>query len=227
MRTASVVSHRAAFVKTGEPHVIVIMIRDVTRASGPAATATRARLAEAAAQVFARDGFESAKVSAIAEAASLTTGAIYFHYADKTSLLTDSLSRHGGSELARLLEGASPGSLPELMRSVGRLLVEGSDGEGSLFTEAVVAARRQPGVAEVLRGHLEEREASLVALGREAQATDRLDPTLPIEATVRLWVMLRLGSLLVQALDLEAPATDDWEAVIDRVVAALTGEEGA
>jgi AcrR family transcriptional regulator len=203
------------------------MIRDVTRERGPAATATRARLAEAAAQVFARDGFESAKVSAIAEAASLTTGAIYFHYADKTSLLTDSLSRHGGSELARLLEGASPGSLPELMRSVGRLLVDGSDGEGSLFTEAVVAARRQPGVAEVLRGHLEEREASLVALGQEAQATDRLDPTLPIEATVRLWVMLRLGSLLVQALDLEAPASDDWDAVIDRVVAALTGEEGA
>jgi AcrR family transcriptional regulator len=203
------------------------MIRDVTRGRGPAATATRARLAEAAAQVFARDGFESAKVSAIAEAASLTTGAIYFHYADKTSLLTDSLSRHGGSELARLLEGASPGSLPELMRSVGRLLVDGSDGEGSLFTEAVVAARRQPGVAEVLRGHLEEREASLVALGQEAQATDRLDPTLPIEATVRLWVMLRLGSLLVRALDLEAPASDDWDAVIDRVVAALTGEEGA
>ena len=203
------------------------MIRAVTRERGPAATATQARLAEAAAQVFARDGFESAKVSTIAEAASLTTGAIYFHYADKTSLLTDSLSRHGGSELARLLEGASPGSLPELMRSVGRLLVDGSDGEGSLFTEAVVAARRQPGVAEVLRGHLEEREASLVALGQEAQATDRLDPTLPIEATVRLWVMLRLGSLLVQALDLEAPASDDWDAVIDRVVAALTGEEGA
>jgi AcrR family transcriptional regulator len=194
---------------------------------GPAASATRARLAEAAAEVFARDGFESAKVSAIAEAASLTTGAIYFHYADKTSLLTDSLSRHGGSELARLLEGASPESLPELMRSVGRLLVDGSDGEGRLFTEAVVAARRQPGVAEVLRGHLAEREASLVALGREAQETGQLDPTLPIEAAVRFWVLLRLGSLLVQALDLEPPGTGDWEVVMDRVVAALTGEEGA
>lgn len=199
----------------------------MTRDRGTAATATRARLAEAAAQVFARDGFESAKVTTIAEAASLTTGAIYFHYPDKTSLLTDSLSRHGGSELARLLEGASPGSLPELMRSVGRLLVGGSDGEGSLFTEAVVAARRQPGVAEVVRGHLEERESSLVALGREAQATGQLDPTLPVEAAVRFWVLLRLGSLLVEALDLEAPATDDWEAVIDRVVAGLTGEEGA
>ena len=199
----------------------------MTRDRGTAATATRARLAEAAAQVFARDGFESAKVTTIAEAASLTTGAIYFHYPDKTSLLTDSLSRHGGSELARLLEGASPGSLPELMRSVGRLLVGGSDGEGSLFTEAVVAARRQPGVAEVVRGHLEEREGSLVALGREAQATGQLDPTLPIEAAVRFWVLLRLGSLLVEALDLEAPATDDWEVVIQRVVGALTGEEQA
>jgi AcrR family transcriptional regulator len=203
------------------------MIVDVTRTRGPAATETRDRLAQAAAEVFARDGFESAKVSAIAEAASLTTGAIYFHYADKTSLLTESLSRHGGSELAALLEGASPGTLPELMRSVGRLLGTERDGDGSLFTEAVVAARRQPGVAEVVRGHLEERETSLVALGREAQATGRLDPTLPIEATVRFWVLLRLGSLLVRALDLESPETDDWEAVIDRVVAALTAEEGA
>jgi AcrR family transcriptional regulator len=203
------------------------MIERVTRTRGPAATETRARLAEAAAQVFARDGFESAKVSTIAEAASLTTGAIYFHYADKASLLTDSLSVHGGSELARLLEGASPGTLPELMRSVGRLLGAEADGDGSLFTEAVVAARRQPRVAEVLRGHLEEREASLVALGREAQATGQLDPTLPIEATVRFWVLLRLGALLVRALDLEPPDTDDWEAVIDRVVAALTGEEGS
>lgn len=203
------------------------MMSLVTRTRGPAATDTRARLAEAAAQVFARDGFESAKVSAIAEAASLTTGAIYFHYADKASLLTDSLSRHGGSELARLLEGASPGTLPELMRSVGRLLGAEGAGDGSLLTEAVVAARRQPRVAEVLRGHLEEREASLVALGREAQETGQLDPTLPIEAAVRFWVLLRLGSLFVRALELQAPASDDWEAVIDRVVAALTREEGA
>ena len=204
------------------------MISVVTRTGGPAAAATRARLAEAAAEVFARDGFEAAKVSTIAQAASLTTGAIYFHYADKASLLTESLSQHGGSELARLLEGASPGTLPELMRSVGRLLgAQGDDDDGSLFTEAVVAARRQPGVAQVLRGHLEEREASLVALGREAQETGQLDATLPIEATVRFWVLLRLGALLVRALELEPPATDDWEAVIERVVAALTGEEGA
>lgn len=198
----------------------------MTRTGGQAAAATRARLAEAAAEVFARDGFEAAKVSAIAQAASLTTGAIYFHYADKASLLTESLSQHGGSELARLLEGASPGTLPELMRSVGRLLGAEHDEDGSLFTEAVVAARRQPGVAEVLRGHLEERESSLVALGREAQETGQLDPTLPIEATVRFWVLLRLGALLVRALELDPPATDDWEAVIERVVAALTGEEG-
>jgi AcrR family transcriptional regulator len=200
---------------------------DVTRIGGPAAAATRARLAEAAAEVFAREGFEAAKVSTIAQEASVTTGAIYFHYPDKTSLLTDSLSRHGGSELTRLLEGASPDSLAGLMRSVGRLLREEPEGEGSLFAEAVSAARRQPGVAEVLRGHLEEREASLVALGREAQEGGQLDPTLPMEATVRLWVLLRLGSLVVRALDLEPPAEDDWEAVIDRVVVALTGEEQA
>jgi AcrR family transcriptional regulator len=42
------------------------MISRMTRTGGPAAAATRARLAEAAAEVFARDGFEAAKVSTIA-----------------------------------------------------------------------------------------------------------------------------------------------------------------
>jgi AcrR family transcriptional regulator len=197
----------------------------VTRTGGPAAAATRARLAEAAAEVFARDGFEAAKVSTIAQAASLTTGAIYFHYADKASLLTDSLSRHGGSELARLLEGASPGTLPELMRSVGRLLGAEPDGDGSLFTEAAAAARRQPRVAEVLRGHLGEREASLVALGRAAQETGQLDPTLPLEACVRFWVMLAHGSLVLRALGLEAPDAEEWAALVERVVDALAGTD--
>jgi AcrR family transcriptional regulator len=191
------------------------------RSRGDTAEETRQRLADAAARVFAREGFEQARVSAIAEAASLTTGAIYFHYPDKTSLLTDSISRHGPSELTRLLEGASPGSLPDLMRSVGRLLLRRSEDEGALLVEAIVAARRQPGVADVVRAHLEDRETALMALGREAQAEGTLDADLPLEAAVRLWVMLALGSLLVRALDLDQPDADDWDAVMERLVQAL------
>jgi hypothetical protein len=112
------------------------------------------------------------------------------------------------------------------MRSVGRLLLRRSADEGALLMEAIVASRRQPGVADVLRAHLEERESSLVALGRQAQAEGHLDPDLPLEAAVRLWVMLALGSLLVRVLDLEPPEATDWEAVMERVVDALAGGDG-
>ncbi|MBA2626211.1 MAG: TetR/AcrR family transcriptional regulator, partial [Acidimicrobiia bacterium] len=182
---------------------------------------TRARLTDAAARVLARDGFERARVSAIASDAGLTTGAIYFHYADRASLLADSVLRHGPGELADLLEGASSGTLPELMRSVGAVLGHRSEDDGALLVEAIVASRRQPSVGEALRHHLEAREASLVELGREAQAGGLLDPDLPIDASVRFWVMLAMGSLLLKALDLEGPDTDDWKALMDRIISAL------
>ena len=55
--------------------------------------ATRSRLLDAAAELFARHGIEGASVDAIAEAAERTSGALYGHFGSKEGLLTALLDR--------------------------------------------------------------------------------------------------------------------------------------
>ena len=55
--------------------------------------ATRSRLLDAAADLFARHGIEGASVDAIAEAAERTSGALYGHFGSKEGLLTALLDR--------------------------------------------------------------------------------------------------------------------------------------
>jgi AcrR family transcriptional regulator len=54
---------------------------------------TRERLLDAAAQVFAERGFETASLDEVAAAAGYTKGAVYSNFASKTELLTALLER--------------------------------------------------------------------------------------------------------------------------------------
>ncbi len=50
--------------------------------------ATRARLLEAAEAVFAKKGYDGAKISDIAEEAGVSVGAVYFRFKDKSALFS-------------------------------------------------------------------------------------------------------------------------------------------
>lgn len=72
------------------------------------AAATRAALLDAGLVVFARDGFAAARLVEIAEAADLTRGALYHHFAGKAELLQAVMSERweavGASLFAPLLD---------------------------------------------------------------------------------------------------------------------------
>ncbi len=81
---------------------------------------TRARLLDAAAQVFARRGFEVASLDEVAAAAGYTKGAVYSNFASKTDLLIALLERRIESQSAtytRRFEG-------QTIESVARELLE-------------------------------------------------------------------------------------------------------
>lgn len=59
--------------------------------------ATTQKLLDAASTVFARDGFEAARIEDIAAEAGFTRGAFYAHYNTKSDLFFD-LLRHGSEE---------------------------------------------------------------------------------------------------------------------------------
>ena len=54
----------------------------------------RAALIDAAAQVFAEEGYSGARVQSIAERAGLTTGAMYNRFTGKSELLLEALDLH-------------------------------------------------------------------------------------------------------------------------------------
>jgi len=61
---------------------------------------TRAALVDAASEVFARRGFDSASLDEIAEAAGFSRGAIHFHFASKEDLFLAVIDRRNETFLA-------------------------------------------------------------------------------------------------------------------------------
>ena len=66
--------------------------------------ATRARLLEAAARVYARSGFTGATLDEVAADAGFTKGAVYAHFGSKENLLLALLQEHLASQIAEQLE---------------------------------------------------------------------------------------------------------------------------
>lgn len=66
--------------------------------------AVRARLVEAALEVFAELGFEAATVAAVAERASVSTGNVYRYFASKEDLFREALPASFVAELRALIQ---------------------------------------------------------------------------------------------------------------------------
>src|SRR4051794_16502410 len=69
----------------------------------------RERLLQAAASVFAERGYEAARIEQVAEAADVSPGLLYRHFAGKRELYSEALQRADTELLEHLSAGAAPG----------------------------------------------------------------------------------------------------------------------
>ena len=207
--------------------------RGVALATEPAAThelSTTAdlteRLLHAAAEVFGDKGYEKARVAEIARRAGVTTGAIYSRYSGKADLLLDAVDHHVPRELTALLSGSGKSdSAVDVLSQLGAHLVDQLDEGAGLLLEAVVAARRDPDLAERLRRRVEDEDARLGKLVDEATADGLFDSDLDRLAIVRVAHAIGFGMLLTRSMGLDLPSADSWTAVIDRVIGAAGPKE--
>ena len=96
----------------------------VMMAPMPDADDTRARLVEAAAEVFSEKGYDGAGVQEIARRAGLTTGAIYGRFKGKAELLLAAIEARSESELDQLFnEHRFEGKVTDILTTVGSHLV--------------------------------------------------------------------------------------------------------
>lgn len=141
--------------------------------------ATRARLLEAAARVYARRGFAGATLDEVAGEAGFTKGAVYAHFGSKEKLLLALLREHLAGQIAEQLElfdrarSDSEGATWERplagserwMRSLG----EDPD-PFRLFVELWSYAQRDEQLRKRLASGLDALRATFVSFGVESAA---------------------------------------------------------
>ncbi|WP_182887102.1 TetR/AcrR family transcriptional regulator [Microbispora sp. H10885] len=190
------------------------------RIAGVTAAETRERLLRAAAEVFARRGYDGTRVADIAAVAGVSNGALYAHFGSKAELIAAALHAHGPGLLAELLAADPARPVADLLVAVGRRLPHRQDARSSLIAEALVAARRDEDVARPMREYVGERAGWLTGLVRAAQDDGEIDPALPAGALAHLCLLLAMGSVIVTP-DLHGVGDEEWSALLTRLVAAL------
>ncbi|MFT7473870.1 MAG: TetR/AcrR family transcriptional repressor of uid operon [Verrucomicrobiales bacterium] len=181
------------------------------------------KLLAAAAEVFAEFGYDRAKVAEIARRAGVTTGAIYSRYRGKADLLADALGTHLVEQIERVLPEAPEGGVA-LLSIMGAHLLDAPQSANWLVMEAVVAARRDPELAAMIRRSFEDDESRISKHIQQAKDDGQIDRSLSTLAVAQFAMAVGMGMNISRLLNREQPSTDDWNEVIDRVLFAATPE---
>ncbi len=201
-----------------------IMIESVGRIAGLSRDEARQRVLDAAATVFARSGFEGARMAQIAKTADLSVGAIYNYYESKAELLAAVVERHSAADLAHLMASRQPGGVLDLIAARGDQLNDRPPAS-PLLAEMILASSRDPEVAAVLVREASRQEHLLADFVRLAQSAGDVVGDVDPSVLARFCLMLGLGSMMVQALDLPHTDSDAWASFINRLVDEFRTEE--
>jgi AcrR family transcriptional regulator len=186
-------------------------------------SSTRARLLDAAAEVFCERGYEGTTVSEVARRAGLTTGAIYANFRDKAELLLKTIER-GSAEVVSDMEAArSQGvsAADRLLLMGRRLIAERNETERRLFVEMFAAARRDPDVGRRVAETLSAMEAALARMMERAKTDGDLGPEWDARVLARFCLSLGVGFTHMAVAGLPDPDPDQWAALTSQLLAAL------
>lgn len=183
----------------------------MARTQGERKAETRHRLLAAAADLFAREGYDAVSVDAIADAAGRTSGSVYAHFGGKPGLLTslldgfqDDMAAVVGAEFAAHADLAS--RVLALWRNVATH-VEG-DAWFLLEVELWLHAARDPALGDALAARYRTVHE---LMGREFAAwVDEfgLTPTVPRDRLGPVVMGALLGLQLQRRLDPDAVPDD-------------------
>ncbi|WP_158886757.1 TetR/AcrR family transcriptional regulator [Amycolatopsis anabasis] len=190
----------------------------------PPRTETRQRVLDAAARVFAERGIAGASLREVAEAAGLTTGALYSNFAGKDELVLALMAEHVGMRLRRATEAVDDlDDADALLREVGARLIEAVQTDFTwqrLFLEYWGVAMRDEEVRAGLAARRREARAALTrAITRIADARGF---ALPVPAEQAAVVVLALSNGFAIERGIDAGAVPDG--LFGRVLTLLAGD---
>jgi AcrR family transcriptional regulator len=184
----------------------------------------RDRLVAAAAEVFAERGYEGARVQEIVRRAGLSTGAIYTNFRNKADLLLAAVGTAQVDSLFATFELAADAA--DGLRFAGHELPTARRATRPLLFEAMVAARRDPEVAALLRRRLMKFRSLMAYAIASGQHAGSVASDIDAEAAAEFCQALGMGFLLMEAVGLPHTGDTGWRDLIDRLVDSITpGDE--
>jgi len=180
----------------------------------------RVRLLDAAARVFARQGYEGTKIMDIVRESGLSTGAVYGRFRSKNDLLRAAILERT-VHLARLGE-AGVTRVADLLARMGQVTSGPLTDDEAVRLEAFVAARREPEVARAVTDAIEHGRTAAQPLLDAAVADGTLATDVDQEAVQFYVRSVGLGLLLQRAAGVPAPDPDAWESLINRILASIS-----
>lgn len=185
----------------------------------PEQHATRARLLELAAQVFAEEGYGAVSVRDLARRSSLTTGAIYAHFLNKAELLVEAIDARVAADVETSRDRTDI-TFRDYLTDLNRRYADRADLR-ALLLEGATAARNDAAVRERLTAEQGERFESWVDEYEAAQDRGALDPAVDMRAAVLMLWSLELGLGVVEALGLDPPDADAWADLTNRLIRSI------
>jgi AcrR family transcriptional regulator len=193
-------------------------VTDAT-SSEPTADAdpVRDRLVDAAAEVFARDGYDGARIQDIVRTAGLTTGAVYGRFRGKGELLHEAVVTRAVPR--EPIEAV--GKVADLVEATARSVEGDLSRRDALLLETYVAARREPEVADAISDANERWISATAPLVEAAMVDGTIDDGVDPEAVLFFVRVLRLGLLIQRGAGLPSPDPASWDALMHRIVASF------
>jgi AcrR family transcriptional regulator len=179
----------------------------------------RVRLLDAAARVFARQGYEGTKVMDIIREAGLSTGAVYGRFRSKNDLLRAAVLER--THHVAGLGDARKSRVADLIARGGRVTSGPLTDDEAVRLEAFVAARREPEVARAITDAIAAWRAAAQPLVDAAIADGTVAADVDPEAVLFFIRSVGLGLLLQRAAGVPAPDDEAWESLLAKVLAGI------
>lgn len=190
----------------------------------PTPDATRARILEAAARVFARKGFRAASLDAVAADAGLTKGAIYWHFRSKNdlfrALLEHKFARHTADVPEDLRAAIATGDAQRAASGMLRAALARLQADPDwprLYLEFIGQAR-DPQIREELARLRREGLRLAAEYVRAMQQAGLAPADRDADTAATFWNALFDGLLLGWVVD---PDGTDLDTLVERIVAML------
>lgn len=206
---------------------------DVSRPPSQRREQTRARLLDAAHEVFSEVGMDAASVEAICDRAGFTRGAFYSNFETKDELFLALVTRLSDAKLDAVesrVQRLSPDGLIDISDLVGHLGAPFGEGmDPHLLTEIRAQALRDPLVAEAFLTLQQRTLERIEGFLHHIVGTYGLSLRVPIAEAARVLLDVSNETCTTATLQGKSPdrATDDLRRRLEALVPALVIDGGA